>query len=120
MTTRENNSPLPELAAQAADDKKANDIQIMDMRSISPVTDYFVICSANSTTQVQAITDNIEDKLAEHGYNPLRREGYNEARWVLLDYGDCVVHVFLEEERHFYSLEQLWGEAQKRLYRDGE
>lgn len=107
---------LPKTVAEAASDKKARDILILDMNGISPVTDYFVICSANSTTQVQAIADNIVEKLEEQGLKPLHKEGYREARWILLDYGICVAHIFVEEDRYFYNLERLWGDAKAHSY----
>jgi len=112
----DNDSKLAELIAEAASDKKARDIIIVDLVGISPVTDNFVICSANSTTQVKAIADHIEEKLAEQGIHLLHREGYREARWVLLDYGNCVAHVFVEEDRQFYNLERLWGDAKQVSY----
>lgn len=112
----ENDRKVAELMAKAASDKKARDIIIMDLEGISPVTDYFVICSANSTTQVQAIADNVEEQLAEQGFKLLHREGYREARWILLDYGNCVAHVFVEEDRQFYNLERLWGDAKQLPY----
>ena len=107
---------LPELVAAAASDKKAQDIVIMDLRGISSVTDYFVICSANSNKQVQAIADHVEEKLAEQGEKSLRREGYREAQWVLLDFGACIAHVFVEQDRRFYDLERLWSEAKTRVF----
>lgn len=97
--------------AAAANDKKAKDILLLNMEGLSPVTDFYVICSAGNSTLVKAIADNIEDKLAEAGVHPTHKEGYADARWVLLDYGDVVAHVFLEEERDFYNLEQLWSDA---------
>ena len=97
--------------AAAANDKKAKDILLLNMEGSSPVTDFYVICSAGNSTLVRAIADNIEDKLAEAGVHPTHKEGYADARWVLLDYGDVVAHVFLEEERDFYNLEQLWADA---------
>lgn len=97
--------------AAAANDKKAKDILLLNMEGLSPVTDFYVICSAGNSTLVKAIADNIEDKLAEAGVHPTHKEGYSDARWVLLDYGDVVAHVFLEEERDFYNLEQLWADA---------
>lgn len=97
--------------AAAANDKKAKDILLLNMEGLSPVTDFYVICSAGNSTLVKAIADNIEDKLAEAGVHPTHKEGYPDARWVLLDYGDVVAHVFLEEERDFYNLEQLWADA---------
>lgn len=102
---------LPELVAAAASDKKARDIVILDMEGVSLVADHFVICSANSTTQARAIVDNIEEKLGEAGIRLLSKEGYREARWILMDYGACVVHVFVEDDRRFYNLERLWGDA---------
>ena len=97
--------------AAAANDKKAKDILLLNMEGLSPVTDFYVICSAGNSTLVKAIADNIEDKLAEAGVHPTHKEGYADARWVLLDYGDVVAHVFLEEERDFYNFEQLWADA---------
>lgn len=109
---------LAELVAAAASDKKARDIVILDMDGVSLVADHFVICSANSTTQAQAIADNIEERLEKEGIPLLRKEGYREARWILMDYSDCVVHVFVEEDRRYYSLERLWGDAKSHAYQD--
>jgi len=109
---------LPELAAAAASDKKARALVILDLDGVSLIADHFVICSANSTTQVQAIADNIEEKLEEAGIKLLRKEGYREARWVLMDYGACVVHVFVEDDRRYYSLERLWGDAKSYVYHE--
>ena len=109
---------LSELVAAAASDKKARDIVVMELAGVSMIADYFVICSANSTTQVQAIADNIEEKLEEQGVRALWKEGYREGRWVLLDYGSCVAHVFVEEDRRFYNLERLWGDAKTYTYQD--
>lgn len=92
----------------AADGKRAKDIVVLDVREITPVTDYFVICSGATRVQVQAIADAIEDAVA---VPPLGKEGYREARWVCLDYGDVVVHVFQDQERDYYDLERLWGDA---------
>lgn len=114
----ESNSRLSELLAQAASEKKARDILILDVNGISMVADFFIICSANSTTQVKAIADNIEEKLAEQGIKLLHKEGYREGRWILLDYGSCVMHVFVEEDRIFYNLERLWGDAPVRTWED--
>jgi ribosome-associated protein len=98
--------------ANAADDRKAKNIVILDITSISPVTDYFIICSAASTTQTKAIADSIEDALDKKGVSALHKEGYRDGSWILLDYGDCVAHIFVEEERQFYNLEKLWSDAQ--------
>ena len=99
--------------AAAAADKKARDILLLNMEGLSSVTDYFMICSAPSTTQVRAIADGIEDKLAQEGKLPAHY-------WVLLDYGDCVAHVFQESQRNFYNLEQLWADAPSESYTETE
>jgi ribosome-associated protein len=98
-------------AARAAEEKKAKDVILLDIHDISTVCDYFVICSGMSSTQVKAIAENIEKKLKEHGVMKLRMEGFKDAHWVLLDYGSVVVHVFREDDREFYNLEHLWGDA---------
>ena len=97
--------------AAAAYDKKAKDILLLNMEGLSPDTDFYVICSAGNSTLVKAIADNIEDKLAVAGVHIFHKEGYANARWVLVDFGDVVALVFLEEERDFYNLEQLWADA---------
>ena len=102
---------LADKIAAIIDDKKGNDILVLNMEGISYMTDYFVIASASNTTQVRAIADAVEDKLAEEEVFCRHKEGYNEGRWILLDMGDAVVHIFLEEERNFYNLEQLWADA---------
>ncbi len=102
--------------AQLASDKKAKDILLLNMEGLSFVTDYYVICSATNTTSVQAIADNIEDKLAEEGVFFTHKEGYNDAHWILMDYGDVVAHIFLEEERDFYNLEHLWADAPSEAF----
>ncbi|HIU10351.1 MAG TPA: ribosome silencing factor [Candidatus Avidehalobacter gallistercoris] len=91
--------------------KKARDIIGIDLRGISPVADYFLIMSGSNKPQIKAISDNIEEKLAEQGLRPLRVEGYREAEWVLLDYGMLIIHVFGDEQRAYYNLEHLWGDA---------
>lgn len=103
---------LARLAARAAADKKANDVVILDVANQTVVTDFFVICSGNSRPQVQAIVENVEEKLNEAGVQPQHIEGYERAQWVLLDYGSFVVHVFMQREREFYNLERLWGDAE--------
>lgn len=100
-------------AANAAADKKAKDILVLDIQSLTPMADYFVICSANSGTQVEAIARAVRDKMGELGIGCKATEGMDEARWVLLDFGDLVVHVFRPEEREFYHLERLWGDARQ-------
>ncbi len=103
---------LAELVRRVAEKKKARDITILDISKISIIADFFVICTGSSSVNVQAIAGEIVERVKEEfgGLTP-RMEGYREGRWVLLDYGDVVIHVFQEEERRFYNLERLWGDA---------
>lgn len=108
------------VAVTAADEKQAENILIMDMREIFPITDYFLVMSAGNTRKVRTISRNIEDKLLEEtGLKPYLREGAEETGWMLLDYIDFVVHVFRTEEREFYRLEQLWQDAPVVTLTDG-
>lgn len=103
-----------ELAHKIADlalEKKAEDVVLLDLRSISGFTDFFVICSGTANTHVKAICEYIEDHLQTLGIRPYSLEGMDSLRWALLDYVDVVVHVFLPEGRDFYGLERLWGDA---------
>jgi ribosome-associated protein len=108
------------VAAQAAADKKAQDILVLDVSERLVITDFFVIASAPNERQVQAIVDSVEEKLLAIGTKPVRREGTREGRWVLLDYVDIVVHVQHNEERSFYGLERLWKDCPRmELAEDG-
>ena len=99
-------------AADYADDKKAEDIVILDMREISPVTDYMVVCSATSLPQLRAVRDEIEDKFREdHQVRPLAGDRNLESGWLIQHYGDVMVHVFLPDKREFYALEELYNDA---------
>lgn len=98
-------------AAEAASDKLAEDIVILDVSDQLVITDAFVLCSAANERQVKAIVDAVEEKLHSLGEKPLRREGEKESRWVLLDFGDVVVHVQLAEERIHYAIERLWKDC---------
>ena len=98
-------------AVSAADDRKAVDLKVLHLQKVSDFTDYFLICSGTSERQVQAIADAVQEKLRASRVRPLHVEGYNRGQWVLIDYGDLVVHVFQEEPRRFYALERLWGDA---------
>lgn len=98
-------------AVAAADDRKAVDLKVLHLQKISDFTDYFVICGGTSERQVQAIADGVQERLRARRVRPLHVEGYNRAQWVLLDYGDLVVHVFQDEPRRHYALERLWGDA---------
>ncbi len=98
-------------AAHAALDKRAGDLVVLDVQRVSSVTDYFLICSGKSTTHLQTITDAIRGELKGEGVQLRHAEGVAESGWVLLDYGDVLMHVFLEETRAYYALERLWGDA---------
>jgi len=96
---------------QAAKEKKGADIKVLEVGQVTLIADYFVIISGLSKRQVQAITDFILEKMTGASLSPMHRAGYDEGLWVLLDYGDVVVHIFQPEERKFYNLERLWGHA---------
>jgi ribosome-associated protein len=100
------------LAVRAADDKKAENIVVLDLRKAAGFTDYFLICSGGNARQNRAIADAIMEALAPEAGKPAHLEGYDRAEWILLDYFDFVVHVFAPEPRAFYSLERLWGSAE--------
>ena len=103
---------MARLAVEALEDKKAADVRILDIGQISTLADYFIIASGNNRNQVQAMADNVDEVLAKAGYQAKQTEGYRNANWILLDYGDVVIHLFDEENRLFYDLERIW--------RDGE
>lgn len=118
QTESRKESPLePEaavmLAAHAATEKKATDLVLLDLRKIASFTEYFLICSGGSTRQVQAVSNAIEETLRNRGKRPLHIEGYSSAEWILLDYGDFIVHVFGHASRKFYDLERLWRDARR-------
>lgn len=99
------------LAATAAEAKLAEGVVVLDLQEHTPVTDYFVIASGTNRVQIKAITDAVEEALRDAGERLGRAEGREEGRWVLLDFGDVVVHVFASMERQYYNLERLWGDA---------
>ena len=105
-----------ELICQSAHDKKAEEIVIMEMRRKSAFCDYFVVMSASSSVRAKTIADSIEETLKGEDLRARHKEGYADGVWVLLDYGDVVVHIFSQESRKFYNLETLWGDAPKRLF----
>jgi ribosome-associated protein len=98
-------------AVRAVDDRKATDVKVLDLAKVSDFTDYFLICSGTSDRQVQAIADAVDERLRAAKVRPLHQEGTRGGQWVLLDYGDFIVHVFQEDTRRFYALERLWGDA---------
>jgi ribosome-associated protein len=100
-----------QIAKEAVLEKKALNVTIMDLRGISSVTDYFLICSGLNPVQVRAITDYLIEKMQEAGFSLPIKEGYHDGRWILLDYGNMVAHVMQQNEREFYALENLWHDA---------
>ena len=99
-------------AIAAAEDKKAADVVLLDLRKAAGFADYFLICSGGNARQIRAIADSIIDALGADGTKPAHIEGYERSEWVLLDYFDFIVHIFTPEMRHFYGLERLWGNAE--------
>ncbi|MGO9106253.1 MAG: ribosome silencing factor [Dissulfurispiraceae bacterium] len=98
-------------AAQTSLDKKAKDVMVLELKDLTVIADYFVICSGESTTQVKTIAEHIRENLIKVAIAPSRIEGFQYARWILLDYGDVIIHVFEEETREYYELEKLWLDA---------
>lgn len=92
-------------------EKKAKDIKVLDIRELSILSDYFIIATGTSTTHVQSLCENIEERMSKEGYNLHHKEGFRSGRWILMDYYDVVVHIFCEDERDFYNLERLWVDA---------
>jgi ribosome-associated protein len=101
------------LCAQSALDKKAYDLVILDVRHLTTIADYFLICTGRSDTQVQSICRAIEENLDKQGTSPLATEGFTHGQWVLMDYGDIMVHIFYQPVRFFYDLEGFWFQAQR-------
>ncbi len=102
---------MAKIAYNALDEKKGEDIKIIDISGISVMADYFIIANGNSITQVQALVDNVEEKMNQSGFIMKRNEGNRSSTWVLLDFGDVVVHVFDNEDRLFYDLERIWSDG---------
>lgn len=100
-------------AVQAAFDKKAEKLELLDLRDGLAFTDFFIVCTGNNVRQVQAIADGVQEALRERGERPALVEGYQRAEWILLDYFDFIVHIFTPATRDFYALERLWGDAQR-------
>ena len=99
------------LIIDSLEDSKAKNIKAIDIHTLTTIAHYFIIVSGTSVTHIKALNDNLVEKLSENGIKPLRVEGYSHARWILLDYGDVVVHIFHEEDREYYGLERLWQDG---------
>ena len=107
-STKQDAYVLAKKIAAVLDEKKGRDIVIIDLSDKSIIADYFVIASGKSTTAVKSLTDNVDEKLSKEGIEPLRRDGFSEAKWIAVDYGSVIMHVFHEETREYYHLERLW------------
>jgi len=110
-----NPNPVPPwvTAARAAESKKATDIRILDLREVTSFADFFVVCTGSNQRQIQAITEEIGEQLAQRGEHPVSVEGFKNADWVLADYGDYLIHVFSPKARAYYDLERLWKHAKE-------
>ena len=104
---------MVKIAYDALDDKLAEDIKIIDIRSISVLADYFIIADGNNKNQVQAMVDNVQEELFKAGYEMKPMEGYREGNWILLDFGDIIIHIFDKENRLFYDLERIWKDGKE-------
>ncbi len=102
---------MAKLVIQALEDKKAEDIKVIDISGVSVIADYFIIANGNNRSQIQALSDNVEELLGKAGYPLKQVEGYQNANWVLLDYHDVIIHIFDKENRLFYDLERIWRDG---------
>lgn len=104
---------MVQIIAEACLDEKAQDVVVLDVSELTVIADYFIIASGKSTIQVNSIVDYVEETLKEYDIHPIRREGYQQGSWVVLDYDFIILHVFRSEERDYYDLENLWGDARR-------
>ena len=109
----EESRKMAKLAVEALDDKKAEDITIIDISEVSVLADYFIIADGNNKNQVQAMVDNVQEELFKAGYEMKQMEGYREGNWILLDFGDIIIHIFDKENRLFYDLERIWKDGKE-------
>ncbi len=107
----EQSRKMAKIAYEALDERKGEDIKIIDISEISVLADYFIIANGTNDSQVRALVENVEEKLSKAGYEPKQREGYGLGSWVLLDFGNIIVHVFDKENRLFYDLERIWRDG---------
>ena len=104
---------MAKIAFEALEDKKGENVCAIDISSVSVLADYFVIANGNSDSQVRALVDNVEEKMHKAGYELKEQEGNNSGTWVLLDYGDIIIHIFDRENRQFYNLERIWNDGKR-------
>ena len=110
MTTEKQ---MAQLVCRALDEKKGRDIKVIDIHDVSVIADYFVIASGSNQNQVQAMVDNVQEELFKAGYEMKQMEGYREGNWILLDFGDIIIHIFDKENRLFYDLERIWKDGKE-------
>ncbi len=106
-----NSIEMAKLAIDALEDKKAEDIKVIDISEVSVLADYFIIAGGNNSSQIQALCNNVEEKLGRAGFNCRQIEGYDTANWILMDFGDVIIHIFDKENRLLYDLERIWRDG---------
>lgn len=111
--TKEKSAQIARLAIEALEDKKAEDIRVIDISEVSVIADYFIIAGGNNRSQIQALCDNVEEKLGRAGSAVKQIEGYDTANWILMDFGDVIVHIFDRENRLLYDLERIWRDGKQ-------
>lgn len=107
----EHSKEMVKIAVAALEDKKGENVRVIDISNVTVIADYFIIVNGNNTNQVQALVDNVQEALFKAGHETNRIEGYNEGSWVLLDYNDIIIHVFSKDDRLFYDLERIWRDG---------
>ena len=117
---KQNAKEMARLAIRALEDKKAEDIRVIDISGVSVIADYFIIASGTNRNQVQTMCDNVQEALGRAGYPEKQTEGYEGANWILMDFGDVIVHIFDRENRLFYDLERIWRDGRQMDLRDLE
>ena len=115
---KKNAKAIAKLAIQALEDKKAEDIRIIDISQVSVIADYFIIASGTNRNQIQTLCDNVQETLGRAGYPERQTEGYQTANWILLDFGDLIVHIFDRENRRLYDLERIWRDGRQMELQD--
>ncbi len=110
---QKNAKEMTKLAIQALQDKKAQDIRIIDISEVSVIADYFIIAGGSNKNQIQALCDNVQETLGRAGYPEKQTEGYNTANWILMDFGDVIIHIFDRENRLLYDLERIWRDGRQ-------
>ncbi len=113
MADLETSRKMAQMAVEALEDKKGEDIRVIDISEISTLADYFLIAAGSNRNQVQALSDSVQEKLGRAGYMTKNVEGYDMANWILLDFGDIIVHIFDSENRLFYDLERIWRDGKQ-------